>query len=144
MRKDNRVELSNEELEIIRILEHSLFSDKILTDELNDNSCSLMQVRAEGFFEAVSLMAKPEVQERIYRKVSREYEMEDILLHLESMEEKDLCGFRVDDITQDDVTINKIWNALENGGDCNVPYNDQVDEAIKTILEQKHLGEVSK
>lgn len=144
MMKDNRVELSNGELEIIRILEHSLFSGKMLTNELNSDSCSLMQVRAGGFFEAVSLMSKPEVQERIYRKVSKEYEVEDILLHLESMDEEDLCGFRIDDIAQDDVTINKIWNELENGSDCNVPYNDRVDAAIEIVLLRKRLEEVSK
>lgn len=74
--------------------------------------------------------------EKAYRIVQKQYELEDIKCEIKGMDEDDLCGFKHEEILNNDELLEEIHTRFTKSKDCTLPYWDVMDASIQHVLEE--------
>lgn len=91
-------------------------------------------VEIAGVLQKISITLSDEELEKAYREQERLYRMEDIRDHLNNMEKNELFGYTAKEVADDSALMERIFQRFVDFQDCNLPENDVMDDAIRSVL----------
>lgn len=113
--------LTPEERWAIKTLGHPLYTEEFIEDWLSRESANvftnapvaLQQMGVNGFMDAVRRLTRQEVRHAIYREIDDEYKYDDIRLRLGEMDEEQLHGKSIEELSKDRQFLSDVlyrWN----------------------------------
>lgn len=138
--------ITGDERLVIKLLAHSVFSvefvEKWQHGSGNGSKPAILQAEFNGFMSAVRSLSNPNVQHAIYRKIDVDNKIEDIRLRMEELFQDQNISPRILKLRDDSDFLQHVysrWDKMLGWVDIGDVYWETCDDAIKEILETRHI-----